>query len=52
MLLTIPWLGSILLGRVDIINGQGRDGVAAKFTLKSFIKQVWAHLSTGYGFDD
>ena len=40
MLLTLPWLGSIILGRVDIINGQARDGVTKKFNIKSFVKQV------------
>ena len=40
MLLTIPWLGSLILGRVDIINGQGRDKQCSPFTLSSLWKQV------------
>ena len=40
MLLTLPWLGSIILGRVDIVNKQGKDGVTTKFTVNSFVKQV------------
>jgi Ca2+/Na+ antiporter len=40
MLLTLPWLGSIILGRVDIVHGQGIDGVTKKFTIMSFLKQV------------
>ncbi|CAI7991497.1 hypothetical protein GBAR_LOCUS764 [Geodia barretti] len=39
MLLTLPWLGSIILGRVDIVNKQGKDGVTSKFTVNSFVKQ-------------
>ncbi|XP_065890045.1 uncharacterized protein [Dysidea avara] len=39
MLLTIPWLGSLILGRVDIINGQGRDKQCSPFTLSSLWKQ-------------
>jgi hypothetical protein len=39
MLLTLPWLGSIILGRVDIVHGQGIDGVTKKFTIMSFLKQ-------------
>lgn len=40
MLLTLPWLGSLLLGRVDIVNGVGVDETTSKFTLKSFLNQV------------
>ena len=40
MLLTLPWLGCIILGRVDIVCGQGRDRAMKKFTIKSFVKQV------------
>ena len=40
MLLTLPWLGSLILGRVDIVNGEGRDGQVSRFNLKSFINQV------------
>ena len=41
MLLTIPWLGGLILGRVDIINGEGKDKQTSKFSIKSFYKQVW-----------
>ena len=37
MLLTIPWFGGLLLGRVDIVNKQGRDNKLSKFRLNSFI---------------
>ena len=37
MLLTIPWFGALLLGRVDIVNKQGRDNKLSKFRLNSFI---------------
>ena len=40
MLLTLPWLGGLILGRVDIISGVGRDNQCSRFTLKSFYKQV------------
>ena len=40
MLLTLPWLGSLILGRVDIVNGEGRDEQVSRFNLKSFINQV------------
>lgn len=40
MLLTLPWLGSLILGRVDIIDGVGKDETTSKFSLKSFYKQV------------
>ena len=40
MLLTLPWLGSLILGRVDIVRGVGKDETRSKFTLKSFFKQV------------
>ncbi len=40
MLLTLPWLGSLILGRVDIINGVGQDDTRSKFTSKSFFSQV------------
>lgn len=40
MLLTLPWLGSLILGRVDIINGTGKDETRSKFTLKSLFSQV------------
>lgn len=40
MLLTIPWLGGLILGRVDIINGEGKDKTTSKFSIKSFYKQV------------
>lgn len=40
MLLTIPWLGGLILGRVDVINGIGKDQTRSKFTLNSFFKQV------------
>lgn len=40
MLLTLPWLGSLLLGRVDIVDGVGVDETTSKFTLKSFLNQV------------
>lgn len=42
MLLTLPWLGSLLLGRVDIVNGEGVDKQSSKFTIKSFFRQVRA----------
>lgn len=42
MLLTIPWLGSLILGRVDIVNGVGMDETTSKFNIKSFINQVCA----------
>lgn len=38
MLLTLPWFGGLILGRVDIINGQGKDEQLSKFKLSSFIK--------------
>ncbi len=40
MLLTLPWLGSLILGRVDLVHGQGVDEKTSKFTIKSFWKQV------------
>ena len=40
MLLTIPWLGSLILGRVDIINGQGKDKTCSPFRLSSLWTQV------------
>ena len=40
MLLTLPWLGGLILGRVDIINGEGKDKTTSKFSIKSFYKQV------------
>lgn len=40
MLLTLPWLGGLILGRVDIVNGVGRDNKCSPFTLKSFFNQV------------
>lgn len=40
MLLTLPWFGSIFLGRVDLVNGEGVDERTARFSLKSFWKQV------------
>ena len=40
MLLTLPWLGSIILGRVEIVQGEAKDGLREKFTIKSFYKQV------------
>lgn len=39
MLLTLPWLGGLILGRVDIINGEGKDKQTSKFSIKSFYKQ-------------
>lgn len=44
MLLTLPWLGSIILGRVDIIHRQGKDGVTKRFTIMSFFKQVYFYI--------
>ena len=40
MLLTLPWLGSLILARVDLVHGQGVDERTSKFTIKSFWKQV------------
>ena len=40
MLLTIPWVGGIILGRVDIINKQGVDGKCSKLKLSSLWKSV------------
>ena len=40
MLLTLPWLGSLFLGRVDIQNGIGKDETRSKLNIKSLIKQV------------
>ena len=40
MLLTLPWLGSLILGRVDLVNGVGKDLQCSRFTPKSFYKQV------------
>ena len=40
MLLTLPWLGSLVLGRVDIIDGVGKDVTTSRFSIKSFINQV------------
>ena len=40
MLLTIPWFGGLILGRVDIIRKVGRDGKCSKFTFSSLWKQV------------
>lgn len=48
MLLTLPWLGSIILGRVDIIHRQGKDGVTKKFTIMSFLKQVYHDMHILY----
>jgi hypothetical protein len=39
MLLTIPWLGGIILGRVDIVNKEGIDKKCSRFSIKSFWKQ-------------
>ncbi|XP_064385229.1 uncharacterized protein LOC135334107 [Halichondria panicea] len=39
MLLTLPWLGSLILARVDLVHGQGVDERTSKFTIKSFWKQ-------------
>jgi len=40
MLLTLPWLGSLIIGRVDIINGVGKDETTSRFSIKSFVNQV------------
>ena len=40
MLLTIPWFGGLILGRVDIIGGVGRDGKCSRLSLQSLWKQV------------
>ena len=40
MLLTLPWLASLIIGRVDIVNGVGKDETTSSFTIKSFFKQV------------
>lgn len=34
MLLTVPWFGSLLLGRCDIVNGKSVDSQCAKFNCK------------------
>ncbi len=47
MLLTLPWLGSLILGRVDLVHGQGVDETTSKFTIKSFWKQVSIIISRG-----
>lgn len=39
MLLTIPWLGSLILGRVDIINGQGKDQQCSPLSISNLWKQ-------------
>lgn len=39
MLLTLPWLGSLILGRVDILNGIGKDETRSKLNIKNLIKQ-------------
>lgn len=39
MLLTIPWFGGLILGRVDIVGGRGVDEKCSKFTLSSLWKQ-------------
>ena len=44
MLLTLPWLGGLILGRVDIVNGEGQDKQTSKFSLKSFYKQVGSYM--------
>jgi Ca2+/Na+ antiporter len=38
MLLTIPWFGAMILGRVDIVNKKGIDGQCSRFKLSSFWK--------------
>ncbi len=45
MLLTLPWLGSLILGRVDIVDGVGVDGTTSKFTINSFLNQVCLNSS-------
>ena len=50
MLLTLPWLGSIILGRVEIVRGQAKDGLRKKFTIKSFYKQVYICTYTVYNY--
>ena len=45
MLLTIPWFGGLILGRVDIVGKVGRDGRCSKFTLPSLWKQVNIYYS-------
>ena len=40
MLLTIPWFGGLILGRVDIVGGRGVDEKCSRFTLSSLWKQV------------
>ena len=45
MLLTLPWVGSLILGRVDIVNGQGVDEQTSRFSVKSFWKQVCSSVS-------
>ena len=47
MLLTLPWLGSLILGRVDIVQGVGKDETRSKFSLKSFLHQV-SFMSTSW----
>ncbi|XP_003386706.1 PREDICTED: uncharacterized protein LOC100632705 [Amphimedon queenslandica] len=38
MLLTIPWVGGLILGRVDIINKQGVDNKCSKLEVSSLWK--------------
>ena len=40
MLLTVCWNLSLVLGRVDIVNGEGRDEQVGEYSFKSFINQV------------
>ena len=40
MLLTIPWAGAMILGRVDIVDKSGIDGQVSKFKPSSFWKSV------------
>ena len=42
MLLTLPWFGSLILGRVDLVHGVGVDKQTSKFSIKSLWKQVSA----------
>ena len=46
MLLTVPWIAAMWLGRVDIVKGKGIDGQCSKLKCSSFVTQVWAHVRT------
>lgn len=47
MLLTIPWVGGLILGRVDIINKQGVDNKCSKLELSSLWKSVSMFIGIG-----